>query len=49
MIKLETLDCISHVKNKNPIIEPIEAKIIVQITTFNENQIERKLIDYLRS
>ena len=27
IIKLETLDCMSQVKNKNPIIEPIEEKI----------------------
>ena len=27
IIKLETLDCISQVKNKKPTIEPIEEKI----------------------
>ena len=27
IIKLETLDCISQVKNKKPIMEPIEEKI----------------------
>ena len=27
IIKLEMLDCISQVKNKNPIMEPIEEKI----------------------
>ena len=27
IIKLEMLNCISQVKNKNPIIEPMEEKI----------------------
>ena len=27
IIKLKILDCVSQVKNKNPIIEPIEEKI----------------------
>ena len=27
IIKFETLDCTSQVKNKNPIMEPIEEKI----------------------
>jgi hypothetical protein len=27
IIKLEILDCISQVKNKNPIMDPIEEKI----------------------